>query len=352
MCKISRDEMKAMVLTGLRRLELVDVPRPEVIKDTDVLLKLAMVGVCGSDIHYYETGRVGSQVVIYPYRIGHECSATVAQVGKAVEGIKVGDKVVVEPAVSCHKCDQCKMGRENTCRNLKFLGTPGQGDGCLCEYMVMPTENCLVVTDKLTLTQAAMCEPFSIGVYSVRQGQGPYSDKIAILGSGPIGLSCMTAARVQGVKKIYMTDKINARLAVAKKHGADWIGNPDESDVVKQISKLQPDGVDVVYECAGQQSTLDEAVEILRPGGKLVIVGIPREDRISFSIDKIRRKEITIINIRRQNRCTKEVIELLAAGKANIDFMVTHKFKFEDSIKAFEMVTGYKDGVIKAMIEF
>ncbi len=344
--------MKALVLTGLKRLEFIDVPEPKIKKDTDVLLKMAVVGICGSDVHYYETGRVGSQIVTYPYRIGHECSAIVARIGRAVKNVKVGDEIAVEPAVSCHQCDQCEMGRENTCRNLKFLGTPGQGDGCLCEYMVMPAENCIVVTDGLSLIQAALCEPFTISLYAIKQGQSTYSDKIAILGSGPIGLSCMTAARLQGVKKIYMTDKISSRLAVAKKHGVDWVGNPDENDIVKQISKLEPAGIDVVYECAGQQSTLDEGVELLRPGGRLVIVGIPRQDIVSFSIDKIRRKEITIINIRRQNRSTREAVELLATGKVNIDYLVTHRFKFEDSIKAFELVAGYKDGVIKAMIEF
>jgi L-iditol 2-dehydrogenase len=344
--------MKALALTGLKQLEFVDVPQPKIINDNDVLLKIAAVGVCGSDVHYYESGRVGSQVVTYPYRIGHECSATVAQVGKAVKKVKVGDKIVVEPAVSCHKCDQCRMGRENTCRNLQFLGTPGQGDGCFCEYMVMPEESCLVINDKLTLIQAALCEPFTIGVYSVKQGQGPYNGKIAIVGSGPIGLSCMTAARIQGAGKIYMTDILDYRLAVAKKHGADWTGNPDKSDIVKEISKLEPLGVDVVYECAGQQSTIDEGVAMLRPGGKIVLVGIPRENRISVSIDQIRRKEITIVNIRRQNRCTEHSIELIASKKANIDFMVTHKFAFKDAIKAFEIAAGYKDGVIKAMIEF
>jgi len=227
------------------------------------------------------------------------------------------------------------MGRENTCRKLQFLGTPGQGDGCLCEYMVMPEESCLVINDKLTLIQAALCEPFTIGLYSAKQGQGPYSDKIAILGSGTIGLSCMTAAKLLGAKKIYMTDKINARLAVAKKQGAVWTGNPDESDIVKEINKLASLGIDVVYECAGQQSTIDQALEILRPGGRLVLVGIPRENRISISIDYARRKEVTIVNIRRQNRSTPESIELLAAKKANIDFLVTHKFAFKDAIKAF-----------------
>jgi L-iditol 2-dehydrogenase len=344
--------LKSLALTGLKHLEFIDVIKPQLKEDTDVLLKLAAVGVCGSDIHYYETGRVGSQAVIYPYIIGHECSAAVAQIGKAVKNIKVGDVVAVEPTVVCRKCDQCRMNRENTCRNIKFLGTPGQGDGCLCEYMVMPAENCFVVTGKLSPVQAALCEPFSIGIYSVKQGQGPYSDKIAILGSGPIGLSCMTAARLQGVKKVYMTDKLDYRLVAAKKYGADWTGNPDKSDIVEQISKLEPGGVDVVYECAGQQSALDEGIELLRPGGRLVIVGIPRENRISLSIDKTRRKEITIINIRRQNHCIEDAVKFLVTGKTNLDYMVTHKFAFRDSAKAFELVAGYKDDVIKAIIEF
>ncbi|HBG77607.1 MAG TPA: hypothetical protein DDW84_01990 [Phycisphaerales bacterium] len=344
--------MKALALTKVARLEIIDVPAPQIKNDTDVLLKIAVVGVCGSDIHYYETGRVGSQVVSFPYRVGHECSATVAQIGKAVKNLKLGDLVVVEPAVSCHNCDQCKMGRENTCRNLKFLGTPGQFDGCICEYMVMPAENCLPVAGKLTPIQAALCEPFTIGLYAAKQGQGADSKTIAILGSGPIGLSCMESARLKGAEKIFITDKLDYRLNIAIEHGAFWTGNPDKTDIVKDILKLHPTGVDVVYECAGQQSTIDQSAEILRPGGKLILVGIPRDERISLPIDKFRRKELTVVNIRRQNRTTEEAIKILESAKVNVDYMVTHRFKFADGAKAFELLAGYKDSVIKAMIEF
>ena len=344
--------MKVLALTKVARLEIIDFPMPRIEKDTDVLLKIAVVGVCGSDIHYYETGRVGSQVVSFPYRVGHECSATVAQIGKAVKNLKLGDLVVVEPAVVCHNCDQCKIERENTCRNLKFLGTPGQFDGCICEYMVMPAENCFPVTGKLTPIQAAICEPFTIGLYSANRGQGTHSKTIAILGSGPIGLSCMESARLKGAEKIFITDKLDYRLNIAAKHGANWTGNPDKTDIVKDILKLHPTGMDVVYECAGQQSTVDQSAEILRPGGKLILVGIPREDRISLPIDKFRRKELTIINIRRQNRTTEEAIKILESAKVNVDYMASHRFNFADSAKAFDLVAGYKDKVIKAMIEF
>src|SRR4030042_6278606 len=129
--------MKAMLLTDIRRMELADVPEPKIKKGTGVLLKIEMVGVCGSDVHYYETGRIGSQIVEYPFIVGHECTATVKAVGRIVSRVRAGDRVVVDPAIACNKCDQCRVGRRNTCRNLRFLGCPGQASGCLCEYIVM-----------------------------------------------------------------------------------------------------------------------------------------------------------------------------------------------------------------------
>jgi L-iditol 2-dehydrogenase len=343
--------MKAAVLTGIRRMEVRDVPDPKIEKDTDVLLKIERVGVCGSDVHYFETGRIGSQVVKFPFIVGHECAATVARVGRRVKRVKVGDQVVVEPAVPCHDCDQCHRGRENTCFKLRFLGTPGQGDGCLTEFIVMPEECCFPTNGKLTMEQGALCEPLAIGVYAVKQSRLPAKADVAILGSGPIGLSCMTVARAQGVRNCYMTEKIDERIKLAANHGATWVGNPLKEDVVAAILKQQPLGMDVAYECAGQQETIDQAVDLLRAGGTLMLVGIPREDRISLSIDKIRRKEVTIVNVRRQNGCTQAAIDLIASGRVNVDFMVTHHFSLDDVQDAFEMVAGYRDGAVKAMIE-
>jgi L-iditol 2-dehydrogenase len=342
--------MKAAVLTGLRRMEVRQVPDPKIEKDTDVLLKIETVGVCGSDVHYFETGRIGSQVVQYPFIVGHECAATVAAVGKAVKHVQVGEQVVVEPAVPCHHCDQCRRGRENTCFNLRFLGTPGQGGGCLSEFLVMPEECCLPMDGKLTLEQGALCEPLTIGFYAVRQARLPQAANVAILGAGPIGLSCMLCAKAEGVRSCYLTEKIPQRVQVATRGGATWVGNPLREDVVAAILERQPLGVDVAFECAGQQETIDQAVDLLQAGGKLILVGIPREDRISLSIDRIRRKEITIVNIRRQNGCTRATMDLVAARKLQADFMVTHRFPLDRIQEAFELVAGYRDGVVKAMI--
>lgn len=343
--------MKAAVLTGLRRMEVRQVPDPKIEKDTDVLLKIEKVGVCGSDVHYFETGRIGSQVVTYPFIVGHECAATVAAVGQGVTHVRVGGQVVVEPAVPCHDCDQCHRGRENTCFNLRFLGTPGQGGGCLCEYLVMPEECCLPTKGKLTTEQGALCEPLTIGFYAVRQARLSRGADIAILGAGPIGLSCMVCAKTEGVRNCYMTEKIPERVQVAVKGGATWAGSPLKEDVVAAILKQQPLGMDVAFECAGQQETIDQAVDLIKPGGKLVLVGIPREDRISLSADKIRRKEITVVNIRRQNGCTPATMDLVASQKVQADFMVTHRFQLDQIQEAFELVASYKDGVVKAMIE-
>jgi L-iditol 2-dehydrogenase len=343
--------MKAAVLTGIRRMEVRELPDPKVKKGTDVLLKIEKVGVCGSDVHYFETGRIGSQVVKFPFIVGHECAATVAAAGQAVKRVRVGDQVVVEPAVSCHDCDQCRRGRENTCFKLRFLGTPGQGDGCLSQFIVMPEECCFPTKGKLTMEQGALCEPLAIAVYTVKQSRLPAKADVAVLGAGPIGLSCMTVARAQGARTCYMTEKIAERVKLAADNGATWVGNPLKEDIVGAILKRQPMGMDVVYECAGQQETIDQGVELLRAGGTLMLVGIPREDRISLSIDKIRRKEVTIVNVRRQNGCTQAAMDLIASGRVNVDFMVTHRFGLDAVQDAFEMVAGYKDGAVKAMIE-
>jgi L-iditol 2-dehydrogenase len=343
--------MKAHVLTGIRQIEMREVPTPKIVRDTDVLLKIEAVGVCGSDIHYYETGRIGSQVVQYPFVVGHECAGRVVEVGAGVKNLRAGQLVAVEPAVSCHQCDQCRSGREHTCRKLVFLGCPGQIAGCLCEYLVMPAECCFPIDGKLTATQGVLCEPFAIGVYAVKQSQIQPGANIAVLGAGPIGLSVMAAAKASGASKVYMTEIIEERIRLAQNNGADWVGNPHKENIVAAISKAEPGGMDVVYECAGQPETLDQGVELLKPGGKMMIVGIPREDRISFNPDLMRRKEISLINVRRQNHCTQKAIDLQASGKVNLDFMVTHRFDFTETQKAFDLVAAYKDGAVKVIVE-
>ncbi len=342
--------MRAYRLTGIRKMEEARIPYPQVRSGKDVLLKVASVGVCGSDIHYYATGRIGGQVVEYPFIVGHEFSASVVEVGKEVERVAPGDRVAVDPAVSCWKCDQCRAGRPHTCRNLKFLGCPQQLQGCLCEYIVMPEESCYKLSKSTSFERAALIEPFSIGCYAVRQAGELIDARIGILGAGPIGLCTMLAAETRGVEKVYVTEPIPARRETALGVGAGWAADPYAVDASSSVAEMEPEMLDVVFECCGRQEALDDAVRMLKPGGKIVLIGIPENDRISFSIDELRHREITIVNIRRQNGCVQEAIELMESSQVDLDVMQTHHFDFSQTVQAFDLVDNYADGVVKAII--
>lgn len=342
--------MKAAVLTGIRQMEIVDVPDPAEPGPNDVLLKVEQVGVCGSDVHYYTTGRIGTQVVQYPYRVGHEFSATVLKVGADVDNVEPGDRVAIEPAMSCWECDQCREGRPHTCRKLRFLGCPGQAEGCLSELITMPSECCFHIPESLTLEQAALVEPLSIGIYASRLAGKLAGKNIGILGFGPIGISVFLAAQKAGAADIYVTDRIAERLAAAESQGAVWTGNPDNTDVVKEIAAREEHLLDCIFECCGKQEAIDSAVELLKPGGRLMLIGIPQVDRIGFNIDLCRRKEICIQNVRRQNHCMQAAVEMLADNPGIMDFAITHRFPLSESKAAFDLVDSYSDGVIKAMI--
>jgi len=344
--------MKAMQLTGIQQIRMVELPDPEITNDTDVLIKMKTVGVCGSDVHYYKYGKIGSQVVQFPFTLGHEGAGQVVSVGKAVKHIKPGQRIAIEPAMPCGKCDQCLSGREHTCRKLKFLGCPGQAEGCLSEYIIMPETSCIPISDNLSYDQAAISEPLAIGVYAVKQSISIKGAKIGILGFGPIGMSVLLPAIAQGAEKVYVTDLINRRLEIAEKCGATWTGNPTNEDIVASIKEKEPLLLDVVFECCGKQEAIDQAIEILKPGGKLMIIGIPEFKRWSFDVDTLRRKEITIINVRRQVGCVETALEMMEKGLVDVSLMPTHRFSFNETQKAFKLVAGYNDGVMKAMIDF
>lgn len=344
--------MKAAVLTGVGRVEIRDVPRPPLKNADDVLLKTTRAGLCGSDLHYFIADRVGGEKVAYPAVVGHECAAVVEAVGRKVTRFKPGDRVTVEPAISCGACDQCRSGRLNTCRKIRFLGHPGEMDGCLAEYFVMPERNCLWLPENISPAQAVLTEPFSIALHAVQFWPGDRTQTMAVLGTGPIGLCVLIAARLNGVHDLFATDKVKERTEAARRAGAPWAGNPDREDIVRAILTQRPLGLDAVFECCGDQAALDQAVELLKPGGTLVFVGIPLEERISFPSRVIRRKEIRIQNVRRQNRCAENAIELVACRRVDIDFLATHTFPLEEAQAAFETAAYRKAGALKTMIAF
>jgi L-iditol 2-dehydrogenase len=344
--------MKAMMLTGIRQMEMKEIPEPVLVNPNEVKIKMSVVGICGSDIHYYTQGQIGSQVVEYPFAVGHEGAGVVVAVGSEVKRVRPGDAVAIEPAMPCWTCDQCLSGRHHTCRKLRFLGCPGQAEGCLTEYIVMPGESCFPLKKRLTTDHGAISEPLAIGVYSVKKSAGVKGLKIGILGYGPIGMSVMLAAKAERSDSFFVTDKIDRRLAVADFEGATLTGNPDNEDIVAKILFRESLGLDVVFECCGQQEAMDQAIEILKPGGKLIVVGIPEFDNWIVNVEKTRRKEISLQFIRRQVDCVETALSMMETGTIKIEKMITHRFPFAKTKEAFDLVAGYSDGVMKAMIDF
>lgn len=342
--------MKAALLTGIRQIEIRDVPEPNLEDPGDVLLAVEAIGVCGSDMHYYRTGRIGDQVVEFPFLIGHECCGRVLAVGDDVSRVKVGQRVAVDPLIWCGRCDQCLAGREHTCRNQKFLGCPGQVEGCLAERLIMPAASCYPVPDPMDAETVALIEPMTIGLYASRLAGEVAGKRVGILGAGPIGLSVLLACRLAGAAETLVTEIRDYRAAMAAELGADWTGNAEKTNVAKEILARRPDGLDVVFECAGEQSAIDDALALVKPGGTIMMVGIPPEDRISFEISRLRRREVTVQPVRRQNRCVADTIDLVAAGRLNGGPMITHRYTLDQTAEAFATVADYKDNVVKAMV--
>ena len=343
--------MRAAMLTGIGRMEVRDVPDPKIERDDDVVMRVEAVGVCGSDIHYFTNGRIGSQQVEFPWTVGHECAGTVLQVGSAVKDLAPGDRVALDPLVVCGRCDQCRSGRKHTCRDQKFLGCPGELPGALSEQLAMPAECFFKIGDSMTTEQGVMVEPLSISVWAAHFAGDVNGKSIGVLGTGTMGLCTLAAVRAAGrPNSLWATDLLDERLRVASMLGADAVVNASTADVVKAGRGFAPMGFDCIFECAGEQETLDQAVELLAPGGKLIIIGIAEEDRISFDVSPLRRKELTVQEVRRQNGTVAPTIQMVAGGKVDVMPLVTHHLPLDRTQEAFEMAAAYRNGVIKAII--
>jgi L-iditol 2-dehydrogenase len=346
--------MKLAQFTAPRKIEIVEGPGPSLSQDDEVLLRIERLGVCGSDVHYFREGRIGDQILEYPASLGHECAGTVVEAGTGVKALKPGDRVAIDPAISCGRCDQCLAGRENTCRNLRFMGNPGEAPGAAAEFALLPARNCFPIPASMSLETAVLVEPLSVGLHAVRLGEPRENASLGILGAGPIGLSVLLCAKaVMPSCTIYMTDLLGERLQAAAKCGADWTGfaRGGDIDIATTIHREQPLGLDAVFECSGDPAAIDEGLRLLAPGGTLVLVGIPPVEQVSVDIHRARRRELTLKNVRRQNGCVAPVIEMIESGRIDPRPLLTHRFPLAKIAAAFELVEGYRDGVLKAIIE-
>lgn len=341
--------MKAAVMTepGHITIEEQPVPRPSA---NEVLIKVMAVGVCGSDIHYFEHGRIGRFVVEKPIILGHECAGVIAAVGKDVSRLKPGDRVAIEPGVTCGHCAACKEGRYNLCPEVQFLATPPV-DGAFVQYMTIREDMAFPIPDHLTYEEAAMNEPFSVGIHAARRSKLAPGTTLAIMGMGPVGLMAVAAARAFGVQTIIVTDLEEVRLEGARKMGGAHTINVRHEDAMEVIKEITGGiGVDTAWETAGNPKAPQSALYSPRRGGKLAIVGLPAQDEIAINVPFIADNEVDIYGIFRYANTYPAGIAFLASGRHDVMSLITDRYTLEETQQAMERALHNKSGSLKVMV--
>ena len=317
------------------------VPKPE---PDQVCLSMGPVGICGSDVHYWQHGRIGDFILNAPMVLGHESAGTVCAVGIDVKHLQVGDRVAVEPGYPCYTCSICLGGRYNLCPDMKFCATPPY-DGSLCQYYCHKAAFCFKLPENVSLDEGALLEPLSVAVHACQRGKLAFGQKVLVCGAGPIGLVNMLVAKAGGAT-VTITDISESRLAKAKEMGADatfHVTSRDSRETADDIVKLHGYS-DLTIECTGVESSIGAGLWATKPGGSYVQVGYGKAE-VNFPIVAVGIREIDIYGIFRYVNCYPKALALVASGAVNVKSLITHRFPLKEAIKAFEITkagTGVK----------
>jgi L-iditol 2-dehydrogenase len=340
----------AAFLTEIEKIEFGEVEVPK-IKSDAVLVKMEAIGVCGSDVHYYSHGRIGDFVVEFPFILGHECAGTIVETGSDVKHLKVGERVALEPGVPCGSCEFCLSGKYNLCPDVKFFATPPYG-GCLMNYVSHPAQFAFKLPDNVSSVEGALVEPLAIGINAALTGGVKLGDTVVIFGAGCIGLVSLLASKAYGATQVIVVDVIEKRLAVAKGMNAITL-NAKECDVLTEIKKLTDGkGAQVVIDCAGTNTTLCQTIEVAKSGATIVWVGLASETVSGLKVIPMSTKELTIKSIFRYKNLYPTTIAAIADGKIDISDIISNKYKFEDTQRAFAETLKNAQNIVKSVIVF
>jgi L-iditol 2-dehydrogenase len=342
--------MKAAVLHAVHDMRVEEVPLPEVTPERDVLVRIRSVGVCGSDVHFFERGIIGKYPLAAPTIMGHEAAGEVVEVLDEACGLRPGDRVAIEPGYTCRRCEFCRSGRYNMCREVVFLAAPPI-HGAFAEYLAWPSDFLFRLPDALSFDDGAMIEPLSVGLWASQRGGVGVGDTVAILGAGPIGLLTMQCALAAGATRAVVSDLEAGRLELAERLGASEILDASEVDAEAMIMELTGGrGVDVAFECAGAIPALQMALRVARNGGTVQIVGMPAEQHPQIPLYEMINRELDLRGLFRYANCYPPAISLVAAGRVDVASLVTHHFALEETPEAMTFVHERRDGVVKAVI--
>ncbi len=321
-------------LYGPADIRIENVPHPGAPEAGEVLLRVKTTGVCGSDLHPYESGAIGDTLLGSPLILGHEFSGVIEEIGAGV-ALQIGTRVAVDPAWTCGVCTECVNGNPNLCRKQRFCGLyPNHGS--LCQWMRVPARFCHAMPDSLSDEEAALLEPLGVALHATDLARIRIGASVAILGAGPIGLCLVQLAKLAGAGTVYVSEPLEWRLKLAQQFGA--IPLPDGVEV------------DVAIEAAWVDESAQQAVDITRPGGTVVLVGIPLEDKLELKHSALRRKGLTLLMCRRMKHVYPRTLALVESGRVDVKSMITHRFPLSQAAEAFAMNAAYQDNVVKVMI--
>lgn len=343
-------KMKVAVMERIGRMGFTerDIPKP---KPDEVLVRLEYVGICGSDLHYYEAGRIGSCVVEPPFVLGHEPAGTVVETGSAVTHLKVGDRVALEPGKTCGTCEFCRTGRYNLCPDVVFFATPPY-DGVFQEYVAHEASLCFKLPDHVSTMEGALIEPLAVGFHAAREGGAQIGQTAVIMGAGCIGLVTLLALKAMGLSDIIVVDVMQNRLDKALELGAGAVINGAKQDTVAEILRLTDGkGCDISFETAGTDVTTAQLIKASKKGAVIVLVGYSADGMLTIPSGMALDKELDFKTIFRYRHIYPMAIEAVAAGKVNLKGIVTNVFDFDDIQNAMDESVKNKANIVKSVVK-
>ena len=341
--------MIAAELTAARRFELREMqatdPGPG-----QVQVRVKSVGICGSDLHYYFEGGIGDTSCIFPMVLGHEPSGEIVKLGAGVSGWAPGDRAILEPALYCYHCEFCMTGKHNVCEHLRFLSTPTD-PGFFREFVNLPLTNVIPLPPALSFDAGTLCEPLAVVMHSMKFADPRPGETVVVFGAGPIGLLTLSVLRLSAVGRIFVVEPVEHRRELALRLGADAAIDPHAEDVVRRIRQDSGNrGVDLAIDCAAKDGSMNQSLFAVRNAGRVVYTGIPGEMVVPMEFHEMRRKELTIYNVRRSNHETHVAMQLLEEHPERFLPMLTHQRPMEQIASAFDMLEHYDDGAAKVVI--
>jgi L-idonate 5-dehydrogenase len=344
--------MLAAVLHEKKDLRVEEVPVPE-LAPGKVLLRLRRAGICGTDVHYFEDGRVGQFTMSAPFILGHEITGEVVEVSDGVTQPLVGQRVAVNPAWQCGQCEHCRAGRGNLCRRVRMLGsasTRPPTNGAFSEYLVIGAEQCFLLPPGVDDGLAALLEPFAVALQALRRAGSVAGKRILVTGGGPIGLLVVIAARACGATTIAVSDPLAERRQVAVAMGADVALDPTAGDFKDQVAARVDDGFEVVFEASGAPPALKQAIESARRGSTVVQIGMFSAPELAVPVNQIMVREINFVGSFRYGNVWEEAIRYVASGRVKLEPLISRVFPLSQAPEALTLACA-KTGVVKVQLD-